>query len=165
MKKCVNYFKTTLYASSVNESYSRIMVAAFASQLDPTVEEIADIKTAVSEAVTNCIVHAYRGEQDEKKKKIYIDARYDADGMFTVSIKDCGCGIDNIKQAMEPLFTTDAANERSGMGFSIMESFSDKLKVTSKPGHGTKVTMCKKLLPKKSLFTVISNATGAENNV
>ena len=112
--------------------------------------------------MTNCIVHAYRNEPDEKKKKIYIDARYDADGLFTVSIKDNGCGIENIDQAMEPLFTTDAANERSGMGFSIMESFSDKLRVTSKPGRGTKVIMCKKLLPKKALFSAITDMTGAE---
>lgn len=152
MKKCQNYFKTILYASSVNESYSRIIVSAFASQLDPTVEEIADIKTAVSEAVTNCIVHAYKNETDEKKKKIYIEASYDADGIFTVSVKDRGCGIPDIKKAMEPLFTTDAANERSGMGFSIMESFTDKLHVTSREGVGTKVMMSKRLKPKKQLF-------------
>ncbi|MBR5528412.1 MAG: anti-sigma F factor [Clostridia bacterium] len=153
MKKCVNYFKTTLYATSVNESYARIAVSAFASQLDPTVEEIADIKTAVSEAVTNCIVHAYKDEPDEKKKKIYIEAKYDSEGLFTVSVKDKGCGIADIKQAMEPLFTTDAANERSGMGFSIMESFSDKLSVSSKKGAGTRVIMTKKLSPKKMLFS------------
>lgn len=151
MKKCANYFKTTLYASSVNEGYSRVIVSAFAAQLDPTVEEIADIKTAVSEAVTNCIVHAYKNEQDEKKKKIYIHCSYTTDGLFTVSIKDCGCGIEDVQKAMQPLFTTDAANERSGMGFSIMESFTDKLSVKSVCGKGTKVTMVKKLNVKKSL--------------
>ena len=151
MKNSLNYFKTTLYASSVNEAYSRVIVSAFAAQLDPTVEEIADIKTAVSEAVTNCIVHAYRYEHDEKKKKIYIECCYDDNGNFTVSVKDKGCGIDNVKQAMEPLFTTDAAGERSGMGFAIMESFTDKLRVVSHKGKGTKVTMTKKLKTKKTL--------------
>ena len=151
MKKCLNYFKTVIYASSVNEAYSRIAVSAFAAQLDPTVEEIADLKTAVSEAVTNCIVHAYKNETDEKKKKIYIEASYDADGVFTVSVKDRGCGIPDVKQAMEPLFTTDAANERSGMGFSIMESFTDRLRVTSREGSGTKVTMSKRLKHKETL--------------
>lgn len=151
-RKNVNYFKTTLYAASCNEAYSRIIVSAFASQLDPTVEEIADIKTAVSEAVTNCVVHAYKNEQDEKKKKIYIEAFYNTDGEFTVSVRDRGCGISDIKKAMEPLFTTDAANERSGMGFSIMESFTDKLRVSSSVGKGTKVTMTKKLSFKKQLF-------------
>lgn len=151
MKKPQNYFKTTLYASSVNESYSRIITAAFASQLDPTVEEIADIKTAVSEAVTNCIVHAYKDEQDEKKKKIYIEAKYYDDGLFYVSIRDTGCGIENVQKAMEPLFTTDAVNERSGMGFSIMESFTDKLRVTSKKDKGTKVVMTKKIAVKAGL--------------
>ena len=151
MKNSLNYFKTTLYASSVNEAYSRVIVSAFAAQLDPTVEEIADIKTAVSEAVTNCIVHAYRYEDDEKKKKIYIEAFYNEKGDFTVTVKDKGCGIDDIKKAMEPLFTTDEAGERSGMGFAIMESFTDNLKVVSKQGKGTKVTMTKKLKFKKAL--------------
>ncbi len=151
MKKHLNYFRTILYASSINEGYSRIITAAFASQLDPTVEEIADIKTAVSEAVTNCIVHAYKEETDEKKKKIYIEGKYYDDGLFVVSIKDNGCGIDDIKKAMEPLYTTDAVNERSGMGFCIMESFTDKLKVTSKKGKGTKVVMTKRIAPKGGL--------------
>lgn len=151
MKKPENYFKTVIYASSVNESYSRIITAAFASQLDPTVEEIADIKTAVSEAVTNCIVHAYKNEQDEKKKKIYIESKYYNDGTFCVSVKDNGCGIENVEKAMEPLYTTDAVNERSGMGFSIMESFTDKLRVSSKKDKGTKVVMTKKLAVKAGL--------------
>lgn len=151
MKRCVNYFKTTLYASSINEGYARVLVSAFASQLDPTVEEIADIKTAVSEAVTNCVVHAYRNESDERKKKIYIEASYDENGCFTVSVKDKGCGIPDIKKAMEPLFTTDAAGERSGMGFSIMESFTDRLHVRSRDGKGTTVTMTKHLSLRKTL--------------
>ncbi len=150
-RKIQNYFKTTLYASSVNEGYARVMVSAFASQLDPTVEEIADIKTAVSEAVTNCIVHAYKNEPDEKKKRIYIEASYDEIGIFTVTIKDKGCGIPDVKKAMEPLYTTDAESERSGMGFSIMETFTDRLRVRSNPGRGTSVTMIKRLSPKKGL--------------
>lgn len=150
-RKTQNYFKTTLYASSVNEGYARVMVSAFASQLDPTVEEIADIKTAVSEAVTNCIVHAYKNEPDKKKKRIYIEASYDEIGIFTVTIKDKGCGIPDVKKAMEPLYTTDAESERSGMGFSIMETFTDRLRVRSNPGRGTSVTMIKRLSPKKGL--------------
>lgn len=140
-----------MYAASCNEAYSRIIVSAFASQLDPTVEEIADIKTAVSEAVTNCVVHAYKNEPDEKNKKIYIEASYLSDGEFTVSVRDKGCGIPDIKKAMEPLYTTDAANERSGMGFAIMESFTDRLRVSSSVGKGTKVTMTKKISPKPGL--------------
>ena len=151
-RRILNYFKTTLYASSVNEGYARVMVSAFASQLDPTVEEIADIKTAVSEAVTNCIVHAYKNEADEKKKKIWLEACYDENGIFTVTVKDKGCGIPDVKQAMEPLYTTDAESERSGMGFSIMETFTDKLAVRSKEGKGTSVTMTKRLQPKKGLL-------------
>lgn len=150
-KNCINYFKTVIYAASCNEAYSRIIVSAFASQLDPTVEEIADIKTAVSEAVTNCVVHAYKNEPEEKNKKIYIEASYTSDGEFTVSVRDKGCGIPDIRKAMEPLFTTDAANERSGMGFAIMESFTDRLRVSSSVGKGTKVTMTKKLCPKPGL--------------
>lgn len=151
MKKILNYFKTTLYASSVNEGYSRMIVSAFASFLDPTIEEIADLKTAVSEAVTNCVVHAYKNEEDERKKKIYIEGKYDADGVFSVTVKDRGCGIDDVSRAMEPLFTTDAAGERSGLGFSIMESFTDKLTVRSAKGKGTSVTMVKKLNVRKQL--------------
>lgn len=151
MKKILNYFKLTVYASSVNEAFSRVAVSAFASHLDPTIEEIADLKTAVSEAVTNCVVHAYKNESDEKKKKIFIEAKYDTDGNFTVTITDKGCGIGNVKQAMQPLFTTDAASERSGLGFSIMESFTDKLIVRSRPQKGTRVTMVKCLNAKKTL--------------
>ena len=151
MNKTLNYFKLTLYASSVNEAFSRIVVSAFASHLDPTIVEIADLKTAVSEAVTNCIVHAYKNETDEKKKKIFIQGKYDSDGLFTVTISDKGCGISDVKKAMEPLFTTDAASERSGLGFSIMESFTDKLTVHSIPEKGTKVTMTKRISAKKTL--------------
>lgn len=141
MKKIVNKFATVTEAKSANESFARQIVSAFASQLDPTVDALADIKTAVSEAVTNCIVHAYKNERG----KIYISASYDEDRVFTVSVKDRGCGIEDVEKAIEPLYTTDSSGERSGMGFAIMASFMDKLTVKSKPGLGTKVVMKKKL--------------------
>lgn len=138
-----NSFKTVLPAKSVNEGFSRIICSAFISALDPTLEEVCDIKTAVSEAVTNCIVHAYANEPDERKKLIYLSGEYYSDGLFIVKIKDKGCGISNIKQAMQPMYSGSKSEERSGMGFSIMESFTDKLTVASKLGKGTTVTMKK----------------------
>ena len=138
--KVKNEFRMTVESRSVNESFVRSTVAAFASQLDPTVEEIADIKTAVSEAVTNCIVHAYK----ECVGKIYIYAALNDDSIIRVSIRDRGCGIEDIKKAREPLFTT-LGGERAGLGFAVMESFTDKLIVRSKPGKGTTVTMIKKI--------------------
>lgn len=152
MKDKVNYFKAQIPALSINEGYARMLCAVFVSQLDPTVEELADIKTAVSEAVTNCIVHAYKGMQDYTKKVIYIEASYNMQNILKITIKDKGCGIENISKAMEPLYTTDPQSERTGMGFCIMESFMDKLKVTSKPGVGTKIVMYKKIsgAPKQS---------------
>ncbi len=150
MKDRINYFKTQIPANSINEGYARLICSAFVSQLDPTVEELADIKTAVSEAVTNCIVHAYRREPDERKRKIYIEAEYDKNNIVKITIKDNGCGITDIKKAMEPLYTTDPQNERTGMGFCIMESFTDKLSVKSVVGRGTKIVMYKKIsLPQK----------------
>lgn len=134
--KPINTLKIEIESRSVNESFARATVAAFASQLDPNVEEISDIKTAVSEAVTNCIVHAYA----DCVGKIYIWAYIYENGMFRVKIKDKGCGIDDIKQAMEPLFTT-LGGERAGLGFAVMESFCDKIKVKSKPGKGTTVIL------------------------
>ena len=139
MKK-VNEMKLTVQAKSVNESFCRAAVAAFVSQLDPTVEEISDIKTAVSEAVTNCIVHAYTAFGGN----IYITATLFADDTLTVRIRDTGVGISDVKKAREPLFTT-GGDDRSGLGFSVMECFSDKLKVTSKEGKGTTVTIYKKI--------------------
>ena len=139
MKK-INEMKLKVQAKSVNESFCRVTVAAFAAQLDPTVEEISDIKTAVSEAVTNCIVHAYSAMTGN----IYITAALYPDNMLTVRIRDTGVGIADIKQAREPLFTT-GGDDRSGLGFSVMECFSDKLKVTSKEGKGTTVTIYKKI--------------------
>ena len=149
--KAENTTKLQFDSLSVNESYARGAAAAFLARYDPTVPQLADIKTAVSEAVTNCIVHAYKNEPDEKKKRIYIEASYDEIGIFTVTIKDKGCGIPDVKKAMEPLYTTDAESERSGMGFSIMETFTDRLRVRSNTGRGTSVTMIKRLSPKKGL--------------
>ncbi len=138
--KIINEMKMQIESRSVNESFARSAVAAFAAQLDPNIEEISDIRTAVSEAVTNCIVHAYA----EKVGKIYIWAGIYENGIFKVRIKDKGCGIEDVKQAMEPLFTT-LGGERAGLGFAVMESFCDKIKVTSKLGKGTTVTLIKQL--------------------
>lgn len=134
--KPINTMKLILESRSVNESFARAAVSAFAAQLDPTVEEISDIKTAVSEAVTNCIVHAYR----DMPGKIYITCEIYENGLFRTKIRDCGCGITDVKKAMEPLFTT-AGEERAGLGFAVMESFTDKLRVRSAFGKGTTVTL------------------------
>ncbi len=136
MKKPINEMKLTFPSRSANEGFARSAVASFLSQLDPAVDELADLRTAVSEAVTNCIVHAYR----DTIGNITIQMRLYADGRTVIKIRDRGCGIDNVEQAMEPLFTT-GGDDRSGLGFSVMESFTDRLKVSSKPGKGTVVTM------------------------
>lgn len=135
-----NKFSMTLLACSANEGFARACVSAFASQLDPTIEEISDIKTAVSEAVTNCIVHAYR----EKMGNIYITAELTDNNIIRIKIRDKGCGIPNIEQAMEPLYTS-LGGERAGLGFAVMESFMDGLKVNSKVGKGTTVLLTKKI--------------------
>ncbi len=127
-------------SSSENESLARICVAAFAARLDPTLEEIADIKTAVSEAVTNCILHGY----EEGEGDIYIRCKIEEKRLY-VEVEDKGVGIADIRQAMEPLFTTKPELERSGMGFSFMEAFMDELSVISSPGAGTKVSMEKEI--------------------
>ena len=136
----INEFRMVVDSRSVNESFSRATVSAFAAQLDPTVEEINDIKTAVSEAVTNCIVHGYRNSVG----KIYIGVKIHDDNKVVITIRDRGCGISDIKKAREPLFTT-LGGDRAGLGFSVMESFTDKLSVRSKIGVGTTVTLCKKI--------------------
>ncbi len=137
----INEMKLKIPGKSVNEGFARSAVAAFAAQLDPTVAEIADIKTAISEAVTNCIVHAYR----DTIGTIYIEARVLENRVFMIKIKDRGCGIADVKQAMEPLFTTAPGEERAGLGFSVMESFMDKVTVRSTLGKGTVVTLTKKI--------------------
>jgi stage II sporulation protein AB (anti-sigma F factor) len=126
---------------SVNEGMARATVAAFCVQADPSATELADIKCAVSEAVTNCIVHAYRDTVGEIQMKIQIFA----EGAVRVEIKDHGCGIEDIRRAKEPLYTTDAEGERSGMGFTVMENFCDGLRIVSRPGKGTSVTLTKRL--------------------
>lgn len=140
MQKPINDFKINIPAKSVNEGFLRAVCAAFSALSDPTVEEISDIKTAVSEAVTNAIVHGYK----EKQGRIYIDAALYPDNTVKIKIKDKGCGIADVKKAMEPLFTT-AGDDRSGLGFSVMESFTDKVLVRSVPGKGTVVTLTKKI--------------------
>lgn len=138
-----NKFTMTMLSKSANESFARSCVAAFASQLDPTLEEISDIKTAVSEAITNCIVHAYC----EKIGKIYINGELLDNNTIKLKIRDKGCGIENISQAMEPLFTT-VGGERAGLGFAVMQSFMDSVKVRSVKDKGTTVVMTKRISPR-----------------
>ncbi|MDO4749780.1 MAG: anti-sigma F factor [Eubacteriales bacterium] len=144
--KYENYIKLEFPARSTNESFARGAIACFAAQLDPTLEELGDIRTAVSEAVTNAIVHAYPDELG----RIMIRARILEDNKLELVVRDWGRGIEDINKAMEPMFTTGGA-ERSGMGFTIMESFMDKLRVKSAPGRGTTVTMLRSIRCKKSL--------------
>lgn len=138
-----NKFSMTLLSRSANESFARAAVTAFASQLDPTLEEINDIKTAVSEAVTNCIVHAY----NEKLGNIYITAEIIEPDSIRIKIRDRGCGIENIEKAMEPLYSS-LGGERAGLGFAVMQCFMDKIKVSSQMGKGTTVTMTKRIRPR-----------------
>ena len=142
-KEVINRMQIKLPALSVNEAMARAAVAAFVSQLDPDVTEIADIKSAVSEAVTNAIVHGYRNHRETGS--IVITVTILGGRAVKIEIKDKGCGIPDVGQARQPLYTTDAAGERSGMGFTVMESFTDALKVTSKVGQGTTVVMWKRL--------------------
>ena len=137
----LNEIKASFPAKSINEGLSRMLVSSLVCQLDPTIDELADIKTAVSEAVTNCIVHGYGDSQGEIK----FYACYFDDNCVKIIIKDRGRGIDDVKKAMQPLYTTDESGERSGMGFSIMQSFMDKLRVISKPNRGTTVVFEKKI--------------------
>ncbi len=136
-----NEMKLQIPSRSSNESFARVAIASFFAQLDPTVDEIADIKTAVSEAVTNSIVHAYKNQIGT----IFIHAKILDDSKVYIRIRDKGCGIEDIDQAMEPMFTTCKTGERAGLGFAVMESFMDKLRVTSKPGKGTTVVLIKTL--------------------
>ncbi len=138
--KAINTMKLEIESRSVNESFARVAVAAFVSQLDPTIEELGDIKTAVSEAVTNSIVHGYK----ELKGKIYITVFIYENARIRIKIRDKGCGIENIEEAMQPLFTT-MGGERAGLGFAVMQSFTDRVKVNSTVGKGTTVTLEKKI--------------------
>lgn len=136
-----NEMTLLLPSTSVNEGMARTAVAAFCAQLNPTALELADIKCAVSEAVTNCIVHAYRDAVGE----IRINVKLCEGRLICIEIKDRGCGIADVRKAREPLFTTDAENERSGMGFTVMESFCDNIRVQSRVGKGTTVLLYKRL--------------------
>ena len=147
-KNLKNEMKLEFLSKSANEAFARIAIAAFFSQLDPTIEELADLKTSISEAVTNCIIHAYPNKEGKIKiiGKLYEDE-------IEIEILDNGVGIENIEEAKEPLFTTKSNLERSGMGFTIMESFMDQIEIESIVGMGTKVTMKK----------TIKNNSEAEN--
>ncbi|MBQ7203633.1 MAG: anti-sigma F factor [Eubacterium sp.] len=138
--KIVNEFKLTVESKSVNEAFCRVAVSAFVTQLDPTIEELSDIKTAVSEAVTNAIVHGYK----DTTGRIYITAQITDNACVRIKIRDKGVGIDSVEQAMTPLFTT-GEGDRAGLGFTVMQSFCDKVSVSSKIGKGTTVTLVKKI--------------------
>ena len=138
--KPLNELKMQLESRSVNEGYARTAVSAFISQLDPTIEELNDIRTSVSEAVTNCIVHAYK----DTYGKIFISGKLFDDNTVKIVIRDKGCGIVDVSQAMTPLFTT-GEGDRAGLGFTVMESFCDKINVKSKLTFGTTVTLYKKI--------------------
>ena len=139
--KCENYMELEFPSKSANEAFARSAVACFAAQLDPTLDELGDIKTAVSEAVTNCIVHAYR----DTIGVVTLKCRILPDDVLDITVKDKGCGIEDVEAARKPMFTT-GGEERSGMGFTIMESFMTQLKVLSAPGKGTTVHMKRKIV-------------------
>ncbi len=139
--KAKNLVKLSFYSRSVNEGFARGALAAFLAQADPTVPELADVKTAVSEAVTNCIVHAYPGGVGLVHMSI---ALYEG-GRVKITITDKGVGIADVEKAMQPMFTTGNPEERAGLGFAVMQSFMDKVKVASKPGQGTRVVLTKTL--------------------
>ena len=143
MTRTTNYITFEFLSRSANEGFARSAVAAFAAQLDPTLEELGDIKTAVSEAVTNAIVHAY----PDTLGRIVVKAKILEGNVLEISVRDWGRGIPDVERARQPLYTT-GGEERSGMGFTIMESFMDKLSVRSAEGKGTKVTMRRRILPR-----------------
>ena len=140
-----NSVKMDFLSRSSNEGFARTAIACFAAQLDPTLEELGDIKTAVSEAVTNCIVHAY----PDTLGRIQLRARIFDDNSIELTVRDWGCGIEDIARARTPMFST-GGDDRSGMGFTIMESFMDKLRVRSVPGRGTTVTMRRRIVARAS---------------
>ena len=146
--KFENYMILEFPSRSANEAFARSAVACFAAQLDPTMEELGDIRTAVSEAVTNAIVHGYEGTRGMVTMRARIDGT-----TLSIDISDSGKGIPNVQQAMEPFYTTHPEQERSGMGFAVMQTFMDDLFVSSAPGEGTKVVMIKsfRCLPEAAL--------------
>ena len=147
MKKKINEMNLTLPAISINEAVSRSVISSFVAELNPTVEELGDLRCAVSEAVTNCIVHAYKEREDSLNNHIYISVRLYDTREITVEITDEGCGIEDVELARKPYFSGSESGERCGMGFLVMESFTDYLSVKSQPGVGTAILMRKKLKP------------------
>ena len=173
-KHIINQMKTEFRAISENEGLSRAMICAMIAQLDVTVEELADVRCAISEAVTNAVVHAYRGASstdaaddtgdafDDSRNTVYILTTIYDDRSVKIIIRDRGCGIPDIRRAMEPLYTTDTTGERSGMGFAIMQSFMDTVKVKSAHGRGTTVEMRKKFSTPVSAASAVQDDGGAE---
>lgn len=143
----INEMNLSFPSKSCNEAFARGVVSSFIMNLDPTIAELSDIKTAVSEAVTNCIVHGYRRENGT----IYINGKIFEGGKVVVKIRDKGCGIENVEQAMQPLFTTAMDEDRAGLGFAVMQSFCDKVKVRSTCGKGTTVTLEKTINQKQQV--------------
>lgn len=142
--KLLNQVKLVFSSRSANEAFARAALAAFLVQLDPTVPELADVKTAISEAVTNCIVHAY----PEQVGLITMTVGLYEGGQVRITVADRGVGIEDVERAMEPMYTTGNPEERAGLGFAVMQSFMDQVRVSSKPGRGTRVTMTKRLTVK-----------------
>ena len=145
-----NYMKLEIAAIGTNEAFARSTVAAFALSLNPSLSELSDVKTAVSEAVTNGIVHAYAGEEgkDGGNNSITIECRAEGDlvgGVLHIEVTDHGCGIEDVEKALQPFYTTRSEEERSGMGFTIMQTFTDGFSVTSEKGKGTKIVMSKRI--------------------
>lgn len=149
--KNTNEMEVIFDSVSVNEGFARVTVAAFMTQLNPTVEEVSDVKTAVSEAVTNAIIHGYEKEVKKIRIRCYLKEQ-----TIYIEIEDYGKGIEDVKQAMEPLFTSKPELERSGMGFSFMEAFMDEISVESEPGKGTLVKMQKEIGKGRELWTTQS---------
>ena len=147
MKRKINEMKLRLPAISVNEAVARSVISAFVAELDPTVEELGDIRCAVSEAVTNCIVHAYRQSAPGDECPIYISVRLYDNREVSIEISDNGCGIEDLELARTPCFTTGESGERCGMGFLVMESFTDSLSIKSRVGKGTTLLLRKILKP------------------
>lgn len=146
MRKIINEMKLRLPSRSVNEAVARSCISSFLAEANPTVEELCDLRCAVSEAVTNCIVHAYKGRACESCY-VYISVRLYDSREVSVEVSDNGCGIEDIEKARTPMFTTGEPSERCGMGFLVMDNFTDSLTVTSTVGKGTRVLMRKKLAP------------------
>lgn len=144
----LNEMRLDFPAIPENESFARMVISAFMVPLNPTIEEMADVKTAVSEAVTNAIVHGYA----QSEGMVRLQARYCADGLIVVDVCDRGCGIADVDRAREPFYTTVDGEERSGMGFTVMESFMDRVEVQSAVGHGTTVRLAKQLNVREESF-------------